>query len=363
MKTFRFTVAYDGTKYFGWQSQKKQPTVQDTLEAAIEQVTGRKARLLSSGRTDAGVHALGQVASFQADTRLDVGELQNALNAVLPADIAVRHVRQSDAGFHPTRHALRKRYRYLIYNGPVRDVFYRHYCWHYNLARLDAYAMHRAAQALLGKHDFSSFQSAGSMRKTRVRTIFDICVQTAARDKEPETRNLQGLGQGGEFQEASRAVPGISEASRAVPGISEASRAVPGISEASRAVPGPGSIEASRAVPGPGSLVAEAERRKAERAGGGGGDNQSRAVSARSGDFGFFLPASSTEDWITIEVEADGFLYNMVRTIVGTLVEVGRGTQPESWVADVLESKDRHRAGPNAPPQGLFLVRVDYLEK
>jgi tRNA pseudouridine38-40 synthase len=321
MRIFKLIIAYDGTKYFGWQSQKKQPTVQDTLEAAIEQVTGRKARLLSSGRTDAGVHALGQVASFQADTRLDVGELQNALNAVLPADIAVRHVRQSDAGFHPTRHALRKRYRYLIYNGPVRDVFYRHYCWHYNLARLNADAMHRAAQALLGKHDFSSFQSAGSTRKTCVRTIFDISVQTAAKDEEQGSRNAQGSGQGGEFQEPSRAVPG------------------------------PDSSKASRAVPDPGSLVAEAERRKAERAGRG------------RGEVDFFIPASSAEDWITIEVEADGFLYNMVRAIVGTLVEVGRGTQPESWVADVLESKDRHRAGPNAPPQGLFLVRVQYPEE
>ena len=133
--------------------------------------------MLASGRTDAGVHALGQVVSFKSDTRLSPEVLCRALNAVLPHDIAVLEVAEVHDGFHPRYHAVRKRYRYLIHDGPVRDVFRRHYCWHYNQGRLDAEAMQRAAVTLLGTHDFSSFESSGSERKTSVRTIFDIFVR------------------------------------------------------------------------------------------------------------------------------------------------------------------------------------------
>jgi len=246
MRTLKLTVSYDGTAYAGWQVQADQPTVQGTLEAAIASVIGQSVRVLASGRTDAGVHALGQVVAFQAETDLSPEVLRRALNAVLPPDIAVLDAADVHEGFHPTSHALRKRYRYVIHNGPVRDVFRRHYCWHYTCGQLDAEAMHRAAAALLGTHDFSSFETSGAERQTSVRTIFDIRVE-------------RGRG-----------------------------------------------------------------------------------------------------DWITVEVEADGFLYNMVRAIVGTLVEVGRGAWGESWPGEVLRAADRRAAGPTAPPQGLFLVKVEY---
>ncbi len=250
MPTFRLTLAYDGTAYAGWQVQPGCQTVQGALEGAIEKVTGQLVRVLASGRTDAGVHALGQVVGARIDTELSTDVLQRALNAELPQDIAILAVEEVADGFHAIRDAVRKRYRYVIHDGPVRDVFERPYCWHYRGGRLDIEAMDRAAKALLGKHDFSSFETSGAERESSVRTITEI------------------FGQRG-----------------------------------------------------------------------------------RAGD---------PDDSLVVEVEADGFLYNMVRAIVGTLVEVGRGAQPESWPGDVLQATDRTVAGPTAPPQGLFLVCVDY---
>jgi len=247
MPHFKLTLAYDGTAYHGWQVQPEQRTIQGTIEAAILKLTGQSVRVTASGRTDAGVHALGQVASFTAECRLSAGELGTALNAVLPEDIAILDVGEVPAGFHPIRDAVRKCYRYVIHNGSVRDVFSRRYAWH--IAQpLDLAAMQQAARPLLGTHDFSSFETAGAPRETSIRTVsrLELC-----RD----------------------------------------------------------AVQPAR---------------------------------------------------ITLEIEADGFLYNMVRAIVGTLVEVGRGAEPEDWPAKVLAAKDRCAAGPTAPPQGLLLVYVEY---
>ena len=250
MRSIKLTLAYDGTAYAGWQVQQEEMTVQQVLEKAIKKITGEELRVIASGRTDAGVHALGQVVGFRTETHLPADVLQRALNAELPHDIAVLEAVEAPEDFHPIRDAVRKRYRYVIHDGPVRDVFRRRYCWQYH-GRLDDAAMARAARALVGTHDFSSFETTGAERKDSIRTIYDVRVER---------------GRGGEG------------------------------------------------------------------------------------------------DLITIEVEADGFLYNMVRAIVGTLVEVGRGAQEEAWVAAVLAAADRRTAGPTAPPQGLFLVRVDYGE-
>ncbi len=249
LRTLKLTISYDGTAYAGWQVQPGRKTVQGTLESAVEKITGKHLRTIASGRTDAGVHAIAQVVCLRTESNLPADVLQQAINANLPRDLSVLEVVEVPEDFHPIRDAVRKRYRYVIHDGPVREVFGRHYCWHYGRSRLDAAAMHRAAAALLGTHDFSSFETAGAERESSVRTIFDIHVER---------------GRGG------------------------------------------------------------------------------------------------SDDFVTIEVEADGFLYNMVRAIVGTLVEVGRGAQDEHWPAEVLEATDRRTAGPTAPPQGLFLVKVDY---
>jgi len=246
-RTIKLTLAYDGTDFAGWQFQPGQRTLQDTLEQTLLKITGQFSRVFASGRTDAGVHALAQVVSFETESALSAEILQRALNAELPHDMAAAMVEEAPSGFNARRDAKRKRYRYQICDDPVRDVFRRRYAWQL-FNRLDVPAMQRATEALVGKHDFASFETAGSERETTERTVFELMV---TRIKEPD-------------------------------------------------------------------------------------------------------------HLIEIEIEADGFLYNMVRNVVGTLVEVGQERQRESWVAEVLAARDRRRAGPTAPPQGLCLVRVQY---
>jgi tRNA pseudouridine38-40 synthase len=250
MKTrwLKLTLAYDGGAYAGWQVQPDKPTVQGTLEAALRQITQETIRVTAAGRTDAGVHALGQVVGFATATRLSNADLQRALNAVLPADIAVLSLEDASEGFHATRDAVAKRYRYQIHNGRTPSVFDRHFAWHYPQP-LDAPAMHEAGQALVGRHDFSSFETAGSERPDSIRTIHELSV-------------------------------------------------------------------------------------------------------ARGGE--------ELSERVTVEVAGDGFLYNMVRTIVGTLVDVGVGARDVNWPAAVLAACDRREAGQTAPPHGLFLVNVSY---
>lgn len=248
MPTFKLTVAYDGTDFAGWQSQSGQRTVQATLEESLARITGQTLRVAASGRTDAGVHALGQVVSLELETRLTALELLRALNSELPADVAVLASEQVAAGFHAIRDAVRKQYRYQIHDGYIPDVFRRRHAWHVR-ARLDHAAMQRSALSLVGRHDFRSFESRGSPRTTSVRTVSRLTV----------TR----------------------------------------------------------------------------------GDEEAPHL-------------------VMVEIEADGFLYNMARAIVGTLVDVGRGARPESWPGEVLQAADRGAAGMTAPAHGLFLVRVDY---
>ena len=264
MRNIKLVLAYDGTEYFGWERQKEFRSLQQTLEEAIQSLTGETVSAVASGRTDTGVHAIGQVANFHTNSRHDGATIRRALNALLPDDFRVLEVEEADESFHATYAAKGKLYRYAMHDGPVMDPFLRRHVVHCNWP-MDNAAMHRAAQCLMGTHDFSSFETAGAPRESSVRTITHIAVFRA----------------------------------------------------------GPERIWSRSAF-----------------------SDQHSAI--------------SNSQFLFLEVAADGFLYNMVRAIAGTLRNVGRGYTTEDSVPQILEAKDRAKAGPTAPPHGLFLVRVDY---
>jgi tRNA pseudouridine38-40 synthase len=170
MKNFRITIEYDGGGFAGWQCQKQERTVQGEIESALATMVGRPVRIAASGRTDAGVHALGQVASFQCDTRLSPETFQKGLNSMLAGDIVIRDCRAAEGTFHARFDAVGKTYHYHILNRPLPSAIRRRYVW-FIRRPLDTAAMQCAADALIGEHDFSAFEGAGSPRAHSVRTI------------------------------------------------------------------------------------------------------------------------------------------------------------------------------------------------
>jgi tRNA pseudouridine38-40 synthase len=269
-RTLKLTVEYDGTNYVGWQRQAAGISIQGLLEDALAPFEGGPVTVYGAGRTDAGVHALAQVASVHTRSEHAVDTLRRALNAVLPADVRVLEVEDAAPGFHARYDAVSKTYAYQIANAAVVSAFDHRYVWHVP-GRLNLDAMRRGGEALVGRHDFAAFQSSGGEVETTEREILSIGVR-----------------------------PGFDRGSTGVrPGFDGGQ---------------------TRAAPGTESLAPP----------------------------------------IVITVTGDGFLRHMVRTIAGTLVDVGLGRWPASQVADILSSRDRRRAGRAAPASGLFLVRVGY---
>jgi len=164
------TVQYDGTNFAGFQVQTGQRTVQGVLETALRRITGESIRIVGAGRTDRGVHATGQVISFQSGTSLAPRALQHALNAVLPEDVAIITAAEAEPGFHARFSARAREYRYTIWNAAERPVLGRQYVLHWR-AYLDAAAMDRAAQVLVGEHDFAAFAGASEASERPRRTI------------------------------------------------------------------------------------------------------------------------------------------------------------------------------------------------
>lgn len=255
------TVAYDGTRLVGWQRQAEGDSVQAVLEDALARFEGAPVVVHGAGRTDAGVHALAQVASVRVTCTHAVETLARALNAQLPEDVRVLRVEEAATDFHARFDARSKTYRYLIRNAPFVGPFERAFVWHVPQP-LDVAAMQQAAADLVGTHDFAAFRSVGSDASGTVRTLFSSRVAL-----EPRASVLPLDGPDGRLA--------------------------------------------------PGALLA-------------------------------------------YETRGDGFLRHMVRTIVGTLVEVGRGWRPSDSMAQVLRGGLRAGAGATAPPHGLFLVGVDY---
>jgi tRNA pseudouridine38-40 synthase len=273
MRNIGLILAYDGTNYCGWQVQANGPSIQAELERAVEKLTRSHSRVLSAGRTDSGVHALGQVANFHTESHIPGDKFQPALQQFLPDDIVVLESRELAHDFHATFSAKRKRYRYVIHHGRAAFPFLRRYAYHLS-ADLDVTAMQAAAQRLVGLHDFRSFETDWPNKATSVRTVFEI-----------------------KFERHQHWPPWTAVAPL---------------------------------DPAPGEGPEE-----------------------RGGHFGI-------GDFISMDIVADGFLYNMVRTIVGTLINVGRHTWSASDVERILRAQTRSAAGATAPACGLYLVQVDY---
>lgn len=290
-------VAYDGTNYHGWQLQPNAATIEGELNRALCALTGEEIVVTGASRTDAGVHALGNVAVFDTTSRIPAEKFSYALNQRLPEDIVIQSSKQVADDFHPRHCDCRKTYEYDILNRTFPLPAYRNTAY-FLYGTLNIEAMRRACQAFLGEHDFASFCAAGAQVQTTVRKIYSL---------EVECRPL-------------------TEAGTPVP---------------------PASGEAVNAAGGKrGEQVQQAQSASGE-----------TAIPAAGG-----ANAGSADQLLTIRVKGNGFLYNMVRIIAGTLVEVGRGHIKPEEVAGIIAAKDRAKAGPTAPARGLRLVEIEYLQ-
>jgi tRNA pseudouridine38-40 synthase len=258
MRILRLTLAYDGSDLVGWQRQATGVSVQGLVESALNRLTGVAVTVTGAGRTDAGVHALGQVASARVSTDRAPAEFQRALNALLPEAVRVVALAEAAPDFHARYGAKAKRYVYRLATGEICSPFVRRYAWHVTHP-LDRAAMSEALAPLIGRHDFKAFQAAGSRVSDTIRTLYEASLD----ESEPGPLWPRG-----------------------------------------------------------------------------------------------FSPGAASD--LSLVLRGDGFLRHMVRNIVGTLVEIGRGRWPPEQMAAVLASRDRRLAGPTAPPQGLFLVEVEY---
>jgi len=178
MRNIKLIIEYDGTNYCGWQTQENGPTIQESVEKALMKLTGEEIRINGSGRTDAGVHARGQVANFHTSSTVPGDRFSYALNNLLPRDIVIKDSDEADADFHARFSAKGKKYSYHMINSKFPSALYRNYAYHINYCeRLDIGRMQEAAKAFIGTYDFAGFMAAGSIVKDTVRTIFELSVE------------------------------------------------------------------------------------------------------------------------------------------------------------------------------------------
>jgi len=245
MRNIKITVEYDGSNYQGWQIQNNKPTIQGVIEEKLGIILNQQTRVIGSGRTDAGVHALNQVANFFTSSKIELESLKKGLNSLFPPDIVIKNLVEVDANFHARYDAKSRVYKYLIFRGDSLSTFYRRFSWQVH-HQLDIARMRKAGDCLLGWHDFASFQGADGGNHSSERKIIQFTIRVRSKG------------------------------------------------------------------------------------------------------------------WIITTIEANAFLRHMVRNIIGTLLEVGKGSMTVEEFRGVLESRDKRRAGITAPPQGLFLKEVKY---
>lgn len=270
MKRIKLTVAYDGTNYHGWQIQPNAVTVEGELNKAVSELTGEHIEVIGASRTDAGVHALGNVAVFDTESRIPGEKFSYALNQRLPEDIIIQSSEEVALDFHPRYQECRKTYEYTILNRKFPLPEYRNTA-HFDYGNLDVKAMQDACKAFIGEHDFAGFCSAGAQVKTTVRTIYSLEVECIELGKaKPDGENSEDLSAGTDKQK-------------------------------------------------------------------------------------------ENDRLIRIRVNGNGFLYNMVRIIAGTLLEVGKENIPSEKMGEIIASTNRAKAGPTAPARGLKLVEIRYV--
>ena len=312
-------VAYDGTNYHGWQLQPNAATIEGELNRALCALTGEEIVVTGASRTDAGVHALGNVAVFDTTSRIPAEKFSYALNQRLPEDIVIQSSKQVADDFHPRHCDCRKTYEYDILNRTFPLPAYRNTAY-FLYGTLNIEAMRRACQAFLGEHDFASFCAAGAQVQTTVRKIYSL---------EVECRPL-------------------TEAGTPVP---------PASGEAVNAADGKHGEQVQQAQPASGEMLNAAAGESDEQVQQAQPESGETAIPAAGG-----VNAGSADQLLTIRVKGNGFLYNMVRIIAGTLVEVGRGHIKPEEVAGIIAAKDRAKAGPTAPARGLRLVEIEYFQ-
>ncbi|MDO4438636.1 MAG: tRNA pseudouridine(38-40) synthase TruA [Eubacteriales bacterium] len=294
MRRIFLKIAYDGTNYIGWQSQPAGDSVEGRLNKAISELTGESIQVIGASRTDSGVHAYGNVAVFDTNTRIPAEKFAMAINQRLPLDIRITSSRECGLGWHPRKNNCIKTYEYSIFSERIENPMtrlYAHHCYY----PLNVEKMREAARYLIGEHDFTSFTNPDSQvlieGGSAVREIYSIDIET-----EHELR----------YDRAVRAV---------------------------------NNSEASELSKNEESLDMTTNTEVLE------------------------LPQKGYYGMIRIRITGGGFLYNMVRIIAGTLLRVGTGLYSPEYVGEILESKDRQKAGPTAEARGLCLIDMEYEEE
>ena len=343
-KRILLSVAYDGTDYAGFQAQKSGvPTIEGELNRALTELTGVPVEVIGASRTDSGVHARCNLAVFDTESRIPPEKFAHAINVRLPDQICVQTSMEVPADFHPRRCSTVKTYEYRIWNAQMPDPMRRLYTY-FSRYRFDIDKMREAAAYLVGEHDFKSFCSTYTSAKTTVREVLAVEVEEILPGYETALPGSEIALTGSET-----ALPG-SEIALTGSDITLTGSEI-ALTGSETALPGSETALTGSEITLTGSDIALTDSENV---------SDSRSDAGPGSDS--VSSAARMPREIVIRVTGRGFLYNMVRIIAGTLMEVGRGAKTPDQIPDILNACDRRAAGPTAPACGLTLVRYEILE-